>query len=46
MNVFNCLKRPSSKARQSLKLLILIHNLVSVEEEKISGSEKCNDKGG
>ncbi|CAF4572485.1 unnamed protein product, partial [Rotaria socialis] len=29
-----CLRRPSSKARQSLKLITLIHNLISVKEVK------------
>ncbi len=46
MNVVNCLRRPSSKFRQSSKPFTLIHNLVSVEEEKIVGGKLYNDKGG
>jgi len=46
MNVVNCLRRPSSKASISSKLNTLMHNLVSVEEEKVIGGKLYNDKHG
>jgi hypothetical protein len=46
MSVVNCLRRPSSKARTSLKSYTLTHNLVSIEEEQVIGGKKHNDKGG
>ncbi len=45
MNVVNCLRRPSSKARQSSKLYTLMHNFVSVEEEQVIGDELFKYKG-
>jgi hypothetical protein len=46
MNFVNCFKRPSSKARQSLKKATLIHNVVSVDEEKVNDGNIRNDRGG
>jgi len=45
MSVVNCLRRPSSKAQTSLKSFTLMHNLVSIEEEKVIGGKKYNNKG-
>jgi hypothetical protein len=44
ISVFNCGRRPSSKARQSLKLSTLTHNVVSLEEENVIGDNVYNDK--
>jgi len=46
MNVVKFFRRPSSKVRQSSKLLTSIHNLVSVEEEKTIGDKLRSDNGG
>jgi len=45
MNVDNCLRRPSSKARQSSKLDKLMHNLVRVEEKKVVDGRPRSDNG-
>jgi hypothetical protein len=35
MRVDSCLRRPSSKQRQSSKLHAVMHNLIRVEEQKV-----------
>jgi hypothetical protein len=44
--VDNCLRRPSSKERQSSKLGTLIHNCVKIEEEKVVDGASHIDNGG
>ena len=46
MNVLNCLRRPSSKQRQSSKLYTSIHNFVRIDEEKVVDGKLYIDKGG
>jgi len=46
MNVVNCSRRPSSKARQSSKLFALTRNLVSIEEENVVGGKSHSEKRG
>jgi hypothetical protein len=45
MNVDSCLRRPSSKERQSSKLYKLMHNLVRVEEKKVVDDRSRSDNG-
>jgi len=44
MRVDSCLRRPSSKERQSSKLTTVMHNLIRVEEQKLVGGRLRNDK--
>jgi hypothetical protein len=46
MNVDSCLRRPSSKERQSSKLSKVMHNLVRVEEKKVVDDKPRSDNGG
>ncbi len=45
MNVDSCLRRPSSKERQSSKLSKVMHNLVRVEEKKVVDDKPRSDNG-
>ncbi len=46
MNVDNCLRRPSSKERQSSKLYTAMHNFVRVEEQKVVDDKPRRDNDG
>jgi hypothetical protein len=46
MNVESCLRRPSSKKRQSSKIATLIDSFVRIKEEKIVDGKPTSVKGG
>jgi hypothetical protein len=46
MNVDSCLRRPSSKERQSSKLYTVMHNFVRVEEQKVVDDKPRSDNDG
>ncbi len=46
MNVESCLRRPSSKKRQSSKIATLIDSFVRIKEEKVVDGKPTSVKGG
>lgn len=46
MSVFSCLRRPSSKEKQSSISNTLMHNTVSVDEKQVVGGRSQSTKGG
>ncbi len=46
MNVDSCLRRSSSKERQSSKLYTVMHNFVRIEEQKVVDDKPRSDNDG